>query len=51
MSIHQSKKAEVSGFPSCTEHTTILWDRIKTAKNNKTELHVIWLDIETHMVQ
>ena len=24
----------------------MLWDRIKTAKNNKTELHVIWLDLE-----
>ena len=24
----------------------MLWDQIKTAKNNKTELHVIWLDLE-----
>ena len=25
----------------------MLWDRIKTAKNNKSaELHVIWLDLE-----
>ena len=40
------QKAGVPGFPGCIEHTTILWDRIKTAKNNKTELHVIWLDLE-----
>ena len=24
----------------------MLWNRIKTSKNNKTELHVIWLDLE-----
>ena len=24
----------------------MLWDRIKTAKNNKTKLHVIWFDLE-----
>ena len=40
------RKARVPGFPGCIEHTTMLWDRIKTAKNNKTELHVIWLDLE-----
>ena len=37
MSIHQSIHIE---------HTTMLWDRIKTVKNNKTEFHVIWLDLE-----
>ena len=40
------QKAGIPGFPGCIEHTTMLWDRIKTAKNNKTELHVIWLDLE-----
>ena len=40
------QKAGVVGFPGCIEHTTMLWDQIKTAKNNKTELHVIWLDLE-----
>ena len=30
------QKAGVPGFPGCTEHTTMLWDRIKTEKNNKT---------------
>ena len=41
------QKAGVPGSPGCIEHTTMLWDRIKTAKNNRTtELHVIWLDLE-----
>ena len=40
------QKAGVPGFSGCIEHTTMLWDRIKTVKNNKTELHVIWLDLE-----
>ena len=40
------QKAGVPGFPGCFQHTTMLWDRIKTTKNNKTELHVIWLDLE-----
>ena len=40
------QKAGVPGFPGCIEHTTMLWDRIKTVENNKTELHVIWLDLE-----
>ena len=41
------QKAGVPGSPGCIEHTTMLWDRIKTMKNNKTtELHVIWLDLE-----
>ena len=40
------QKAGVPGFPGCIEHTTMLWDRFKSAKNNKTELHVIWLDLE-----
>ena len=47
MSIHQFKKARVLSFPGCIEHTTMLLDQIKTAKNNKTtELPVIWLDIK-----
>ena len=40
------QKAGVPGFPGCIEHTNTLWDRIKMAKNNKTELPVIWLDLE-----
>ena len=40
------QKTGVPGFPGCIEHTILLWDRMKTAKNNKTELHVIWLYLE-----
>ena len=39
------QKAGVPGFPGCIEHTTMLLDQIKPAKN-KIELHVIWLDLE-----
>ena len=38
--------AGVPSFPGCIEHTTMLWDRIKMSKNDKTKLHVIWLDLE-----
>ena len=40
------QKAGIDCFPGCIEHITMLWDQIKTVKNNKTELHVIWLDLE-----
>ena len=40
------QKAGVPGFPDCIEHTTMSWDQIKTVKNDKTELYVIWLDLE-----
>ena len=41
------QRAEISGFPGRVEHASMLWDRIKAARNNKSaELHVIWLDLE-----
>ena len=43
------QKPGVPGFPGCIEHTNMLWDRIKTTKNNKTELHVIWLDLKKNV--
>ena len=43
-----TQKPGFPGFPVCIERTTMLWDRIKTAKNNESaELHVIWLDLES----
>ena len=40
-------RAGKPGIPGCIEHTTMLWERIKRAKNNKSaELHAIWLDLE-----
>ena len=41
------QKVAIPGFPGCIEHASMLWDRIKAVRNNKsTELHVIWLDLE-----
>ena len=40
------QKAGVPGFPGCIGHSTMLCDQIKTAKNNNTQLHVIWLYLE-----
>ena len=40
-------KAGIPGFPGCIEHASMLWDRIKAARDNKSaECHVIWLDLE-----
>ena len=41
------QKAEIPGFSGCIKHTSMLWDRIKVARDNKSpELHVIWLNLE-----
>ncbi|KAL0159986.1 hypothetical protein M9458_043711, partial [Cirrhinus mrigala] len=29
----------------CVEHSTMIWDQIQKAKREKTDLHVIWLDL------
>ncbi|RXN29065.1 hypothetical protein ROHU_018794 [Labeo rohita] len=39
------QKAGVPGFPGCVEHSTMIWDQIQKAKREKTDLHVIWLDL------
>ena len=41
------QKAGIPSFPGCIEHSSMFWDQIKAARNNKSaELHVIWLDLE-----
>ena len=41
------QKAGIPGYPGCSEYTAMLWDRIKTARNNKSaELQILWLDLE-----
>ncbi|KAL1266945.1 hypothetical protein QQF64_002620 [Cirrhinus molitorella] len=40
------QKAGVPGFPGCVEHSAMIWDQIQTAKRNKSDLHVMWLDLE-----
>ena len=39
------QKAEIPGFPGCLEHSQMICISILTAKRDKTELHVIRLDL------
>ena len=39
------QRAGILGFPGCLEHSQMIWNSILSAKRNKTELHVIWLDL------
>ena len=39
------QKAGILGFPGCLEHSQMIWNSILSAKRDKTELHVIWLDL------
>ncbi|GAA6076945.1 uncharacterized protein LOC107739136 [Tachysurus ichikawai] len=39
------QKAGIPGFPGCVEHSVMIWKQIQTAKRNKSELHVVWLDL------
>ena len=39
------QKARKPGFPGCLEHSQMIWNLILSAKRDKTELHVIWLDL------
>jgi len=39
------QKAGIPGFPGCLEHAQMIWNSIRTAKQDKSELHVVWLDL------
>lgn len=39
------QKAGVPGFPGCVEHSAMIWEQIQSAKQNKSDLHVVWLDL------
>ena len=39
------QKAGIPGIPGCIEHAYSIWDAIQSAKNNKTDLNVVWLDL------
>ena len=39
------QKAGIPGFPGCVEHSAMIWDTIQSAKSNKQDLSVIWLDL------
>ena len=38
-------KAGIAGFPGGLEHSQMIWNSILSAKRDKTELHVIGLDL------
>lgn len=40
------QKAGVPGFRGCMEHPTMIWNKIQTAKCEKSDMHVVWLDLE-----
>ncbi|KAK0150885.1 hypothetical protein N1851_008007 [Merluccius polli] len=40
------QKVGIPGFPGCVEHSAMIWDQIQTAKREKSDLHVVWLDLE-----
>ncbi|KAL1277462.1 hypothetical protein QQF64_024135 [Cirrhinus molitorella] len=39
------QKAGISGFSGCLEHTNVIWHQIQTAKKEKKDLHVVFLDL------
>ena len=39
------QKAGIPGFTGCLEHSQMIWNSILSARRDKTELHVIWLDL------
>ena len=41
----QTQKAGITGFAGCLEHTSMIWHQIQSAKKEKKELHVVFLDL------
>ena len=39
------QKAGIPGFPGCLEHVSMIWSSIMKAKQEKKDLHVVWLDL------
>ncbi len=39
------QKAGVPGFPGSMKHSAVILDQNQTAKHNKSDLHVVWLDL------
>ncbi len=39
------QKAGVPGFSGCVKHATMIWNQIQKAKREKTDLHVVWLNL------
>ena len=39
------QKGGIQGMQGCVEHSRMVWEVIKTAKEEKRDLHVVWLDL------
>ncbi|KAJ8338476.1 hypothetical protein SKAU_G00374420 [Synaphobranchus kaupii] len=39
------QKAGVPGFSGCVEHSAVIWEQIQRARREKSDLHVVWLDL------
>ena len=39
------QKDGIQGMQGCVEHSSMVWEAIKTAKEEKRDLHVVWLDL------
>lgn len=39
------QKTEIGGFSGCLEHAKIIWHHVQTAKKEKKDLHVVFLDL------
>ena len=39
------QKAGIPGYSGCIEHATLIWNSIKQARKEKTDLSVVWLDL------
>ena len=39
------QKAGIPGFSGCLEHTSMIWHQIQSAKKDKRDLHVVFLDL------
>lgn len=38
-------KGKIPGIPVCMEHTTMMWEYIQRAMDEKSEILVVWLDL------
>ena len=39
------QKPGIPGFPGCLEHINVIWQQIQSAKKERKELHVTFLDL------
>lgn len=44
MAVFSCQKA-AEGFPGCVEHTSVIREQIQQARLERSDLHVVWLDV------